>query len=264
MPELPDVESFKQYLDATALHKPIAKTTVDDERILSGISAQQLGQRLKGASLEGSRRHGKYLFADISDGNWLLLHFGMTGELAYSESGGELPEHARVILDFKDGGRLSYVCQRLFGRVDLVDDLEQFIEDEDLGPDALDDSITPEWLQEQLSSRRGALKSALMDQSLMAGIGNVYSDEILFQAGLHPETQANRLSEEDIAELRRAMRRVLRTTARHKADVGQFPREYLTRHRNKDASCPKCTGKIKTKRVSGRTAYFCPTCQKKR
>ncbi|MFO7975681.1 MAG: zinc finger domain-containing protein, partial [Candidatus Hydrogenedentota bacterium] len=166
--------------------------------------------------------------------------------------------------DFENGGRLDYICQRLLGKVDLVDDVEAFTENEQLGLDALDDAITPEWLHEQLSSRPGPMKAALMDQSLMAGIGNVYSDEILFQAGLHPETASNRLSEADVAYLRRTMRRVLRTTARHQADVEQFPRGYLTRHREKGGKCPKCKHNLEVHKVSGRTAYFCSNCQKKR
>jgi formamidopyrimidine-DNA glycosylase len=264
MPELPDVQAFKQYLDATALHKRVAKTTVHDERILSGLSARQLAQALKNAQFHRSRRHGKYLFVDTSNDLWLLLHFGMTGELHYCKSEKELPKHARVSIDFKDGSRLDYICQRLLGKVQLVKDVPSFVENEHLGPDALDDAITSEWFHERLASRPGPLKPALMDQSLIAGIGNVYSDEILFQAELHPETRSNRLSEKDVAHLRRTMRRVLRTTARHQADVAQFPRGYLTHHREKGGKCPKCKRELKIHKVSGRTAYFCPNCQKKR
>jgi formamidopyrimidine-DNA glycosylase len=264
MPELPDVEAFKQYLDATSLHKSIGRSTVHDERILSGLSPQRLGRGLKGAEFQESSRHGKYLFVKTSKGPWLLLHFGMTGELQYSESDGDMPDHTRVSFHFKDGGRLDYVCQRLLGRVDLVDQVDSFVEDQQLGPDALDAAITPEWLYDQFSTRPAPIKSALMDQSLLAGIGNVYSDEILFQAGLRPETPANRLSKQDVAHLRRTMRRVLRTTARHQADVAEFPRSYLTRQREKGGQCPKCKGKLERHKVSGRTSYFCPKCQKKR
>jgi formamidopyrimidine-DNA glycosylase len=264
MPELPDVEAFKEYLDATALHQNIARVRVDDDRILSGTSAQALGRRLKGSRLQGTRRHGKHLFARISGGGWLLLHFGMTGELDYGESNGGLPEYARVVLEFENGRRLAYISRRMLGEVAVLNDADAFIAEHDLGLDALDDAITPEWLQQQFASRPGPVKTALMDQSLIAGIGNVYSDEILFQAGLHPKTRSNRLNHEDLAHLRRTMRRVLRTTAGHQADPAQFPGSYLTTRREKDGRCPKCGGALKTDKVSGRTSYFCPKCQQKR
>lgn len=264
MPELPDVEAFKHYLDAISLHTSIVKTSVHDERILSGTSPQQLGRRLKHATLDGSRRHGKYLFAHISKSSWLLLHFGMTGALAYSGTEGELPRHTRVSLDFENGGRLAFVCQRLLGKLEVIDGVDAYIEDQGLGPDALDERLTPEWLFEQLSSRRGSLKSGLMNQSLMAGIGNVYSDEILFHAKVHPGIPCNELSRKQVAHLLRVMQRVLRTAARHNADVERFPSSYLTRKREKGARCPRCESVLKTSALSGRTAYFCPACQKEK
>jgi len=100
MPELPDVAAFKTYLDATSLHQPIASTHVFDQRICGGASPALLARRLKGASLERSRRHGKFLFADAGERGWLVLHFGMTGELAYAQTPNALPDYTRFSLDF--------------------------------------------------------------------------------------------------------------------------------------------------------------------
>jgi formamidopyrimidine-DNA glycosylase len=116
-----------------------------------------------------------------------------------------------------------------------------------------------------LSKRRGEIKAALMDQSLLAGIGNVYSDEILFQARLHPKTPAEKLDNKQIDAMYRVMRRVLKTAISKGAGSAELfrraPRTYLLRHRENGAPCPRCGGKVKATKAAGRTAYYCPKCQ---
>jgi formamidopyrimidine-DNA glycosylase len=264
MPELPDVAGLKQYLDATALHKTIEQGKVGDDRILAGVSRRKLCGALKGSCLQSSRRHGKHLFVRLrGKKHWLRLHFGMTGNLNYYEGDGDPPDHTRLRLDFKGNRHLAYISQRMIGEVGLVDDPQTYIEENDLGPDALADDFSRERFVEVLSGRRGSIKSALMNQSVLAGIGNVYSDEILLQAGLHPDARVDKLSDKRLEELYGVMRRVLKVTADKQADVDRFPRGYLTRRRGKGEQCPRCGGKIKSAKISGRTSYFCPKCQKK-
>jgi formamidopyrimidine-DNA glycosylase len=264
MPELPDVEGFKEYLDATSLHQKIARTRVSDERLLEDTSPRTLAQRLKGAELKATERYGKYLFARVSAGGWLLLHFGMTGGLTYYREEADAPEYAKVTLDFENGYHLAYTNMRVLGKVGFVEDMKAYVEHQGLGPDALGDGLTGKKFAELLAGRKGPIKARLMDQSMMAGVGNEYSDEILFQARLHPMTDAASLSDSEIRELYRVMRRVLRTAASKGGDSSKLPRGYLLPHRAKGEPCPRCGGEVQKITVNGRSGYFCPSCQKKK
>ncbi len=263
MPELPDVEAFRQYCNSTALHQKIKEVEVKATRVLKNISQKEFVRRMKNRSLESTQRHGKYMFATLDDGNTLVLHFGMTGFLEYYKDQDKEPPHARVICSFTNGYHIAYDCQRLLGEVRIVDDIDVFISKQKLGPDALDDALDLNTFMEILNKKRGAVKSALMDQNSIAGIGNIYADEILFQTGIHPKTNASNLDADTIKKLYRTMKRVLKVTAAKKADPDEFPRSYLIPHRGEDNKCPRCKGEIKTIKVSGRTAYYCPRCQKK-
>lgn len=265
MPELPDVELFKRYLDANALHRTIANVEVEDSRILHGISAASFRSKLNGACLEGSRRHGKHLLVRLDSGGWLTLHFGMTGGLECFDEAEPVPRYARVNLVFADGGRLAYTSMRMLGRVGFAPDADAFMQKEELGPDALEDDLSPAVFAERLGKGRRGVKTALMDQTVIAGIGNIYSDEILFQARLHPSTPVSKLDDQSVRTLFDASRRVLETAIRLGAGSEQFleklPDDYLLPHRAKDGVCPRCGGAIQMLKASGRTAYFCPECQ---
>ncbi len=264
MPELPDVVGLKEYLDATSLHEEIARTHVHDDRLLENTTTQQFARGLKGATLEGSTRHGKYLFAEVSLGGWLLLHFGMTGDLKYYPDPERAPDYAVVTFDFENGSHLAYINKRMLGKVGLVDDLESYLARQNLGLDALSERLTSKKFAELLAGRSGPIKARLMDQSLVAGIGNIYSDEILFQARLPPEADAGRLRDDDIKNIYRTMRRVLRVAADRGGDIGRLPRGYFLPHREKDAPCPRCEGEVKKIMVAGRPTYYCPECQRRR
>lgn len=262
MPELPDVQVEKEYLDATALHQRVEDVFLSAEGLLEGVSATTLRKRLEGRTLESTRRHGKHLFAHVGDDGWLRLHFGMTGRLAYDrdgEDGASDPDHTRLRLDFEGGGRLAYINVRRLGEIGLVDDPGRFVEDEGLGPDALDADFDADALAELLEGRRGSVKGILMNQDEIAGIGNVYADETLFQAALHPETRAGALEPEQVEELHRQMRRVLRAAV--DARVEDFPKWFMLPHRSTDMECPDCGGGLEKIQVSGRPTYFCPSRQ---
>jgi formamidopyrimidine-DNA glycosylase len=261
MPELPDVAGFKTYFDATALHQRIHRTHVTDDRVLeNGLTPAGLGRRLKACAFDGTHRHGKLLFAQIDGEGWLVMHFGMTGHLKYYESTDDQPDHARVIFDFENGNHLAFVCQRMFGRIDLADDLDHYLEQRDVGPDALDEALDRERFRGLLAGRRGAVKSTLMNQSIIAGVGNVYADEILFQARIHPETAVNALGEAQLDALYRTMRRVMRVGARHGGHVPDYPDGYLLKARDA-GKCPNCGGGLEQADVAGRTTWYCPRCQ---
>jgi len=265
MPELPDVELYKQRLDRAGLNRRIDHVVVTEPRVLRDITPRSLDTRLRDVAMRSTRRHGKHLFAATDAGFWLEMHFGMTGSLELYADSESAPAFERVRLDFNDGGRLAYTNRRLLGHIGIVDDPDAFIVKQDLGIDALDPVLSPTAFATLITRRRGAIKSALMDQSLIAGIGNIYSDEILFQARIHPKRPANRLTEDEQSRLYAALQGVLKTAIAAGAGSEQLldklPGNFLLPHREPGASCPRCAADLKTLRTSGRTAYFCPRCQ---
>jgi len=260
MPELPDVEVFKRYLDATSLHQEIEEVEVHSRQVLEDTSVERVRRGLQGRRFESTRRHGKNLFAGLDDGNWLLLHFGMTGDLAYFKHIEENPQYERLLLTFASGYHLAYVSQRKLGELSLIGSVEQFLERKELGPDALND-LGLDGFQEIVAGRRAMAKSLLMDQQTIAGIGNVYSDEILFQAAVHPRTKVDQLKKDAVEQVYREMEEVLHTAIDCQAKPDRFPDGYLTSQRHPDGRCPLCGEAVERVKVSGRSAYFCPNRQ---
>lgn len=259
MPELPDVEVFRRYVDATSLHQRVAGVQVPAPGVLRGTTPQGLGRALKGHCFERTRRHGKYVFVALESGRHLVLHFGMTGEPVYARNAAEPPEYTAARFRFAGGGSLAYVSPRKLGRIALIDSVSRYVEARELGPDAL--SLGEEEFRDLADGRRGSVKSWLMNQEIIAGIGNVYSDEILFRAGLHPRLPLNDLDAAGLEALRRAMRDVLREAIGAGAEPERMPESFLLPQRHEDGRCPGCGGRPQKITVSGRTAWFCPRCQ---
>ena len=261
MPELPDVETFKRYFDSTSLHQRINDVEVGNAYILKDISARELARRLKGRRFESTRRHGKHLFVRADGKLWLRLHFGMTGSLEYFKDDRQAPRHARVLFVFANNHRLAFDDQRQFGQIGLLRDVDEFLKKRALGADALD--LDLEEFKKILEKRRGAVKSILLNQRLIAGIGNIYADEILFRARMHPATEMSRLGNKGLGKLFRATRYILKKAIASKADVNKMPKSWLLPHRGKDGKCPRCGRKLRSARIGGRTAWFCAHCQRK-
>jgi formamidopyrimidine-DNA glycosylase len=261
MPELPDVEVFRRYLDHTSLNQKIDSLQLDEAGVLEGVSAKKLADRLNGAFFSDSARHGKHMFAELSNGGWLMLHFGMTGFLKYYKDEDSAPGHPRVIFRFDNGYSLAWDSQRMIGRVSLAESPEAYAEKNDLGPDAMD--VSKEEFLELMRGKRGMIKTALMDQSLIAGIGNVYSDEMLFQTGVHPKTKVGDLSDDTLGKLHGNMRKVFEAVIESSIDPAEMPDWLMTAHRGRDNDCPGCKGKMEKIRISGRNGYICEKCQRK-
>ena len=262
MPELPDVEIYRKYLESTALNQEISKVDFYCPRVLKEIGEAELKSALKGRKLTAARRHGKHLFAALDDGNWLVLHFGMTGFLVYFKDPEKRPPHVCMHLSFCNGYGLAYDCQRKLGQVSVTGDMKTYVKKLGLGLDALDPELRFAAFTDRIGKGRAMIKSALMDQERISGIGNIYADEILFQAGIHPKAKAGELQGDALKALFDKRKRVLETAIDRKADPDDFPRTYIIPRRQAGASCPKCHGPIETTKVSGRTTYYCPHCQK--
>jgi len=266
MPELPDVEIFKRYIDSTALHKKITDLTVKDEYVLKNISSDSLKSSLKGQVFENTLRHGKYLFLKLGNCHTLLLHFGMTGFPKYFKKAEEEPEHVRLLIQFENEFNLAYDSQRKLGEIRVIEDVLTFIDDLEMGPDALDEDLDFKAFERVFKGRRGMIKPALMNQEIIAGIGNVYSDEILFQAGIHPKSKVKNLSENDWKEIYEQMHEVLYTAIDCRVDPKLFPGHYILSGRTEGADCPKegCGSTLQSIKVSGRSAVYCPSCQEEK
>jgi len=258
MPELPDVETWRRYLDATALHQEVDLVRVPAPQVLAGTTPQGLGHMLKGRCIDKTCRHGKYLFARLDTREHLVLHFGMTGRLQYSRDGGRDCD-VTACIHFSNGSQLAYIAPRKLGRIAVTGSVDGFVAAHQLGPDVL--SIDADHFAGLVQGRHGAVKSWLMNQHIMAGIGNVYSDEILFQARIHPRHQVKALDHDELTRLHEALRRVLETAIEAKAEPDRMPESFLLPHRRDGGRCPCCDACLDTARVGGRTAWFCPRCQ---
>ncbi|MFZ0915762.1 MAG: DNA-formamidopyrimidine glycosylase family protein, partial [Candidatus Udaeobacter sp.] len=236
MPELPDVETFKRYLNATSLRQRIANVDVRSAYVLKGISARELERRLKRRRFESSRRHGKHLFVRTDDDFWLRLHFGMTGSIHYFKRPEQAPKHTRVCFVFANTRCLAFEDQRKFGEVGLIEDVNEFLKKRALGPDALDIDLSQ--FKEIFRKHDGAVKTILLNQKLIAGIGNIYADEILFRTRLHPATQISAVKAKTVSKLFRATRYILKKAIESKADADLMPKSWLVTHRGEGGKCP--------------------------
>lgn len=256
MPELPEVEIYTRYFAAHALKQKIARVDVRDERILGMTRKETLGRALKSNAFSRVRRHGKNLFAEAGQ-QWVHFHFGMSGDLAYYGRADETPRFARVVFEFANGKRLAFEDMRLFGVVDLTPDPETYIAAHHLGPDPLEPRFTLRSFRQLMEGRRGAVKALLMSQDVIAGVGNLYADEMLYQTSIHPRRSVDRISPAESKSLYAAMRRILREVIARKARGAGYPAKYLIPHREEGERCPLCGGTIKRTVVFGRTTYFC-------
>jgi formamidopyrimidine-DNA glycosylase len=261
MPELPDVEIFKRIFDANALGKRIASVRVFDHRILADTSTSELRVALERDRFVESRRVGKVLLARLSGGDWLSFHFGMTGFFKAFTDLAEDTEHDSVRFDFEDGVCLAYDSTRKLGEIRLVQDPDSFLKAKGVGMDPLDPEMTADRFVELVSSSRGRIKPRLMRQDLVAGLGNIYSDEVLYQAGIHPKTAVQDLDREDLVRIYEALHTVIETAVEHQADPDRFPDWFLIPRRHSGGRCPVCSRELEVVEVSGRRGYACPGCQ---
>ena len=265
MPELPDVEIFKRVLDEHGVGRMVEHVAVPDPGSLEGATGPALQRRLQDQHLSASSRHGKVLFAVFEDAATLAMHFGTNGSLRALRAKEHEPASTRILFSFADGERLAYVNPRRIGHVCVTDSPTEFVATEQMGPDALHPAFDEKAFSALLAKRRQPIKAVLMDQGRIAGIGNIYADEILFQACLHPGLAAQSL---DVATRRRlfeAMQLVLRTAIACGAGAEEFtdrlPNGFLLPQRHAGGQCPRCGAGLTMDKRGGRTSYHCPKCQ---
>jgi formamidopyrimidine-DNA glycosylase len=265
MPELPDVEIFRRVAEQNCLDRVVSRAVVADPGSLKGAMAATLQRRLKGSRLGSCQRHGKVLFAGFGDAGTLAMHFGTNGSLQHVPRDADEPAYVRMLFEFDAGDALAYINPRRIGQVCVTDSAASFIAAEHLGPDALDAAFDGKAFAASVANRRQAVKAVLMDQARMAGIGNIYADEILFQARLHPGMAASQLDNAMRHRLFDAMKHVLQTAVDRGAGAEDFtdrlPKGFLLPERHAGGHCPRCGTQLAIDKRAGRTSYHCPKCQ---
>jgi formamidopyrimidine-DNA glycosylase len=257
VPELPDVEHFRRTFAGIAAGRRVEEVLVTDPGILRNVGAPELDRALRGRRFRQPERRGKWLIAG-TDGPSLLLHFGMTGDVLGAPDARDRHPHDRVILVL-DVGELRYRNMRKLGGVWLASvpgEVDELLGR--LGPDAL--SVGRKEFLARLERRRGRVKAALLDQSFVAGVGNLLADEALWGARIHPIRRIEDLAPDERAALFRALRSAIRNT------VDRHPEGFRTRWtiaRGRPAArCPRCGTELARTVVAGRTTYLCPSCQR--
>ncbi len=272
MPELPEVETIKNDLRPVVEGRRFTSVSLFWPRIVIGPSAEELCQRLPGQVIEEVARRGKYLIFRLAGGESLALHFRMSGSLLLRKKTVASTEPNRYVTAVfgLDGGLEMLFCdRRKLGTVSLVKDEREIATK--LGPEPLDASFTPKVLRERLGKRKAPIKAVLCDQKFVAGIGNMYADEALFFASIHPLRPANSLSEEETKRLHRAIRQVLNKAIgsagatisdyrRPGGEPGSQQYAFYVAHRG-GQTCKVCATPIERIPVRNRGTYFCPQCQ---
>jgi len=267
MPELPEVETVKNELMPYVCGREITGVTLLWEGMVRQPAVKEFCSRLSGQKITGLSRRGKYLFFELSSGEVLVIHLRMSGSLLLSDkSDGRF---TRAIIHMNDGTELYFRDPRKFGVMWLAGDKSAV--DSKLGPEPLEASFTPGVLAQRLHNRTAPIKALLLDQGLIAGIGNMYADETLFAARIHPLRPGGNLSRTEIKRLHNAIKQVLEAAIENKGasivdyyrpdgELGTAHFEFKVAHRGGEI-CPKCSTPIQRISVRNRGTYFCPKCQ---
>ena len=283
MPELPEVETIKRSLQKAVVGKTIRNVEVRKPKIFQGEKKEVIGKKI-----EGIERRGKVLIIRLSGGINLMVHFKLTGQMVWVPKGGEtvtlghpipfagaqLPAKTTHVIFNIDGGKLFYNDLRQFGWIKIRDEKGVEREVGTLGVEPLTEEFTPEKLGEILSKTSKPIKLVLMDQGKIAGVGNIYANDALFEAGIMPTRSANALNQSMVKKLHQAIEKVLEqglkyggSSARDEAYIkptgepGSY-QEHFRVYQREGEKCPKCGGAIKRTQISGRGTFYCPKCQK--
>lgn len=277
MPELPEVETIRRDLEREVVGRKIKDVEVKGlKTIRRHASKKQFVARLDGVKIKHVTRKGKYVLVHLDTGDVLVVHFGMSGQLLRAQPKDPVDKHTHVTISFTQGGQLRFVDPRTFGEMfvttpeELTKEVPELAE---LGIDPVEEPISWTVFGEMLMRRSVRLKALLTDQRFIAGLGNIYSDEILFQAGLRHDRPSDSLTTMEIRRLYRALVETLHDAVKYRGstlgdeqyvDLFGRPGEYQNHHQVYDRegqACPRCRSTIVREKVGGRSTYFCRQCQ---
>ena len=276
MPELPEVETVRRDLESRVIGRTITSCAVAEgaDRLVQLVPPAEFCRQLTGRRFEGLRRRGKYLIVDLDDGRAWVIHRRMSGNILYRLPNDPPDEWVRATFGLDDGHELRWTDLRKFGTMWLVEDATMVMEK--LGPEPLDAEFTPDVLRARAGRRAAPIKSVILDQTVVAGMGNLYTDEALHYAKIHPLRPANKLSKADYERLHAGILEALRmgidgrgsslgTTLRDHVNVDGDPgrnQETVKAYGREGEPCFECGTPMRRIKVGGRSSVFCPTCQK--
>jgi formamidopyrimidine-DNA glycosylase len=270
VPELPEVETIVRGLREPLIGRTVTGFWTGWPKQVVTPEPDALAMRIRGRTFQNIRRRGKYLVFELDQDEILIIHLKMSGQLSVRPADEPADKHVHTIFRLDGGDELRFRDVRKFGRIYLVTDPDRVLGQ--LGPEPLSDAFSEAWLTGQLDRRRRVLKPLLLDQSFIAGIGNIYADEALFRAGIRPDRHSHSLEEEEAIALQEAIQIVLRLgIQRQGASIdgayrqpdgsGGQMQETFAAYGRAGEPCPRCNGIIERIVLGGRSTHFCPNCQ---
>ncbi|NLJ99780.1 MAG: bifunctional DNA-formamidopyrimidine glycosylase/DNA-(apurinic or apyrimidinic site) lyase [Clostridia bacterium] len=277
MPELPEVETIRRTLKEKIMGREICQVEIFLPSLVNPDEPRGFIEGIVGSCIHDLGRRGKYLLVKLDNKKVVVINFRMTGRLVFVTDGTDstsYSKHTHLVISFKDGSQLHYMDIRKFGTIRLVgeEDLETCYDLKNLGMEPLNPDFTEDRLAELLANRRKRIKPMLMDQCFIAGIGNIYADEILFRSAISPERASNTLTAQEVKKLHASIVEVLKEAVQHR---GTSIRDYVDGEGNsgdfqnilkvygrEGKACSYCSTEIVKMKLGGRSTYFCSCCQK--
>jgi len=278
--ELPEVEVMRRDLEKDVVGRRVKSVEVRPSKNAMRVirrhgRRKEFSSRLEGRKVAKAERKGKYLLLTLDSGEVLVVHFGMSGQFIRANKRVALPPHTHVVITFQQGGDLRFVDPRTFGElfVSAADEIGKVKELQHIAIDPLEDTFTWQSFGDLLAQRAAKLKALLMDQKFVSGLGNIYSDEVLFAAGLRYDRTSDALSSQEVRRLYRAIQEIVQEAIRYRGttlddvayvDLFGKPGEYqheLKVYGRRGLPCRRCRTPIDVVRISNRSSYFCPQCQ---
>lgn len=278
--ELPEVEVMRRDLEKDVVGRRVKAAEVRPSKNAMRVirrhgKRKEFTSRLEGRKISKVERHGKYILMELDDGDVLVTHFGMSGQFVRGNKRMPVAPHTHVVMTFTQGGDLRFIDPRTFGELFITtqDELGKVKELNHIAIDPLDQVFTWPTFQMQLAEKAAKMKSLLMDQKFISGLGNIYSDEVLFAAGLRYDRMSDTLSSQEVRRLYRAIQETLQDAIRYRGttledeayvdlhgEPGAFQTE-LKVYGRAGQPCRRCRTSIESVKIAGRNAYYCPQCQ---
>lgn len=274
MPELPEVATIISSLKPLLVGRRITGTEVFLAKMVKSPSPEDFIREVTGRVITGIERKGKFLLFLLDQSHLIVVHLRMTGRLICCSLETPRDKYLHVVFYLDDGNELRFQDMRQFGTINFMPlgDRQSFAPLQALGPDALDPALTRDALKKRFNGRRGHIKSVLLDQAVVCGLGNIYANEVLWKARIHPERSVDTLTNNEVARLYKCIKEILNeavehrgTTLRDYVDSHGVPGDFqkmLSVHGREGELCPVCGHKIEKLKCGGRSAYVCPCCQK--